>query len=274
MVALKRTTTVAKPLLDDALWERIQPLLPAPAPRRFRFPGRKPLDDRKVLTGILFVLKTGIPWEDLPCEMGCGCGMTCWRRLKWWHEQGVWRRLHQLLLSELRGADKLDWSRAVADSSFARALGGGEKTGPNPTDRSKLGSKHHLLTDGHGIPLAIRLTAANVNEVTVLLDLVDAVPPVAGKPGQPRRRPDSLYADRAYASKAKRRELRRRGIQAFIPEQRAPHGSGLGKVRWVVERSLSWLHGFRKLRLRTDWHSEVHDAFLLLAVSIICFRFL
>ena len=84
---------MAKPLLDDALWERIQPLLPPPKPRRFRFPGRKPLDDRKVLTGILFVLKTGIPWEDLPCEMGCGSGMTCLNRLKQWHRAGVWRRL-------------------------------------------------------------------------------------------------------------------------------------------------------------------------------------
>ena len=265
---------MAKPLVDDALWARIQPLLHPGKPRRFRFPGRKPLDDRKVLTGILFVLKTGIPWMDLPCEMGCGSGMTCLRRLKQWHQAGVWQRLHQVLLSELRRADKLDWSRAVADSSFARALGGGEKTGPNPTDRRKLGSKHHLLTDGHGIPLAARLTAANVNEVTVLLALVDAVPPVGGKPGHPRQRPERLYADRAYASKAKRQELRRRGIKPFIPEQRAPHGSGLGKVRWVVERTVSWLHGFRKLRLRTDWRSEVHEALMALACALICYRFL
>lgn len=264
---------MAKPLLPDALWERIQPLLP-PTPRRFRFPGRKRLDDRKVLTGILFVLKTGIPWEYLPCEMGCGSGMTCLNRLKEWHQAGVWRHLHRLLLSQLREADKIDWSRAVVDSSFARALGGGEKTGPNPTDRSKLGSKHHLLTDGHGIPLAVRLTAANVNEVTQLLALVDAVPAVAGKPGRPRRRPQRLYGDRAYASKAKRQELRRRGIKPFIPEQRAPHGSGLGKVRWVVERTVSWFHGFRKLRLRTDWQSEVQEAFLVLAAALICFRFL
>src|SRR3954453_7764254 len=75
---------MAKPLVPDDLWEIIQPLLPPPKPRRFRYPGRKSLDDRKALTGILFVLKTGIPWEDLPAEMGCGCGMTCWRRLHAW----------------------------------------------------------------------------------------------------------------------------------------------------------------------------------------------
>lgn len=89
------------------------------------------------LTGILFVLKTGIPWEDLPREMGCGCGMTCWRRLRNWQEAGIWDRLHELLLSELRAADKIDFPRAAVDSGTVRAVGGGEKTGPSPTDRGK-----------------------------------------------------------------------------------------------------------------------------------------
>jgi transposase len=169
---------MAKPLLDDGLWERIQPLPQPPRPCRFHFPGRKRLDDHKVLTGILFVLKTGISWEELPCELGCGCGMTCLNRLKEWHRAGVWKRLHQLSLSELRQTDQIDWSRATADAAFARALGGGADTGPNPTDRGKLGSKHHVLTDAQGVPLAIHATAANVNEVTQLVPLVDAVPPV------------------------------------------------------------------------------------------------
>ena len=115
---------MAKPLLDDALWERIQPLLPPHKPRRFRFPGRRPLDDRKVLTGILFVLKTGIPWEDLPQEMGCGSGVTCWRRLHEWQQQGVWARLHEVLLAKLHAADQIDWQRAAIDSSHVRAVGG------------------------------------------------------------------------------------------------------------------------------------------------------
>src|SRR6266581_1772404 len=85
---------MAKPLVSDALWKRLEPLLPLPKPRRFRFPGRKPLDPRKVLTGIIFVLKTGIPWEDLPREMGCGSGMTCWRRLRDWFLAGVWNAIH------------------------------------------------------------------------------------------------------------------------------------------------------------------------------------
>lgn len=120
---------MAKPLVSDGLWARVEPLLPR-VERRYRYPGRKRLEDRKVLTGILFVLKTGIPWEDLPQEMGCGSGMTCWRRLRDWNEAGVWERLHQVLLDELQDAGELDWSRAVVDSSHVRAKGGVPRRAP------------------------------------------------------------------------------------------------------------------------------------------------
>lgn len=123
---------MARPLVDDDLWNLIEPLLPPPRPRRRRWPGRRPLDDRAVFTGIVFVLKTGIPWEDLPQEMGCGSGMTCWRRLRDWQAAGVWERIHRVLLDRLRAADRIDWSRAVVDSASVRAVGGGEKDGPKP----------------------------------------------------------------------------------------------------------------------------------------------
>jgi len=123
---------MAKPLVSDALWSVIQPILPPPKPRRFRYPGRKPIPDRPCLTGILFVLKTGIPWEDLPQEMGCGSGMTCWRRLRDWRRAGVWTRLHTVLLAHLQEADQIDWSRAIVDSASVRAVGGGEKRVPTP----------------------------------------------------------------------------------------------------------------------------------------------
>ncbi len=102
-----------KPLVSDALWKRLEPLLPPPPPRRFRFPGRKPLDYRKILTGILFVLKTGIAWDDLPADLGCGCGKTCRSYLQAWQQAGVWRQLHAVLLAELNGADAIDWERAA-----------------------------------------------------------------------------------------------------------------------------------------------------------------
>jgi transposase len=118
---------MAKPLLDDELWNVIAPLLPAPKPRRFCFPGRKPVDNRKALTGILFVLRSGIPWELLPHEMGCGSGMTCWRRLAQWQRAGVWQKLHAVLLAKLHAADQLAWSRAVVDSASVRAVCGGPR---------------------------------------------------------------------------------------------------------------------------------------------------
>ena len=121
---------MAKQIVSDELWEKIESLLPRPKKRRSRYPGRKPLDNLRALTGILFVLKTGIPWEYLPQEMGCGCGMTCWRRLRDWHKAGVWQKLHEVLLAEMNGADQIDWSRALVDSGSVRAVGGGGKNRP------------------------------------------------------------------------------------------------------------------------------------------------
>ena len=116
---------MARPLVSDEVWELIEPLIPK-VQRRYRYPGRKRLDDRKVLSGILFVLRTGIPWEYLPQKMGCGSGMTCWRRLREWQEAGVWQRLHELLLAKLHEAELIDWSRAAIDSSHMRAFVGRE----------------------------------------------------------------------------------------------------------------------------------------------------
>ena len=113
---------MAKPLLDDELWTTIEPLLPV-KPRRSRHPGRLPRSNRNCLEGILFVLRTGIPWEYLPAQFGC-CGMTCWRRLRDWQGAGVWQQLHEILLARLNAAGLLDWSRAVVDSCSIRAVGG------------------------------------------------------------------------------------------------------------------------------------------------------
>lgn len=121
---------MAKPVLDDDLWSVIEPLLPPPKRRRFRYPGRKPVPHRAALTGILFVLRTGIPWEYLPQELGCGSGMTCWRRLQAWQRRGVWDKLHRLLLERLQEADQIDWSRTAVDSSSLRAVGGATRPVP------------------------------------------------------------------------------------------------------------------------------------------------
>ena len=118
---------MSQALVDDDLWRRIEPLLPKRRPRNRQHAGRKPIPDRVVLTGILFVLRSGIPWKMLPKEMGCGSGSTCWRRLVRWQRAGVWTRLHRVLLTELRRRGRLDLARAVVDSASLRALRGGKK---------------------------------------------------------------------------------------------------------------------------------------------------
>jgi len=115
---------MAKPLLPDALWAIIEPLLP-PLPPPSPKGGRPPLPHRQALTGILFVLKTGLPWEDLPAELNCGCGMSCWRRPRDWQADGTWDRIHAVLLARLHDAGKLDWSKCAIDSSSVRAVFGG-----------------------------------------------------------------------------------------------------------------------------------------------------
>jgi transposase len=116
---------MAKELVTDELWEVIEPLLPKEAPKPNG--GRPRVDDRATLTGILFVLKSGIPWEMLPKEMGCGSAMTCWRRLQEWQEAGVWGRLHRRLLDRLGGADQIDWERISLDSASVAAPGGAKR---------------------------------------------------------------------------------------------------------------------------------------------------
>ena len=118
---------MARALIDDALWTRIEPLLPKRRSRNRQYAGRTPIPDRAVLTGILFVLRSGIPWNMLPPQMGCGSGTTCWRRLVRWQRAGVWKRLHLMLLTELRQRGQLDLARAVVDSASLRAVRGGKK---------------------------------------------------------------------------------------------------------------------------------------------------
>jgi transposase len=113
---------MSKPLLTDDLWAVIAPLIPPEPPKPKG--GRPRLSDRAALTGILFVLRTGIPWEMLPQELGCGSGMTCWRRLRDWQAAGVWQRIHQTLLNRLGERDRIDWSRASLDSASVPAKRG------------------------------------------------------------------------------------------------------------------------------------------------------
>jgi transposase len=127
---------MSKPLVDDELWAIIRPTLPKRPPHPAG--GKPPVDDRVCLAGILFVLKTGIAWEDFPCEMGC-CGMTLLNRLRQWQRAGVWQRVHQVMLDRLRAAERIDFSRVIVDSASVRAMHGGKKRDRAPWTAGKTG---------------------------------------------------------------------------------------------------------------------------------------
>ena len=262
---------MAKPLLPDELWVLIQPLIPPHPPQPEG--GRPFLDDRKVLTGIIFILKTGLPWEDLPQEMGCGCGMTCWNRLRDWQAAGVWDQIHQILLNHLRSADRIDFKRFIVDTSHVRASAGVKK--PVPPRRSlEIGQqtrdshRRSRRAPGHRYHPGEHSGRQSGRAV------VDAVPPIAGKPGHPRKRPDHVMGDRGFDDEEERQKLRNRGIDPELAKRRTPHGSGLGVYRWVVERTISWFHQFRRLRVRYDRRDDIHQGLCNLAEILITFRFL
>ena len=138
---------MTKQLVSDELWQIIEPLLPEESPKKPKG-GRPRIDNRAALTGIVFVLKSGIPWEMLPQEMGCGSGITCWRRLKEWQEAGVWERLHQALLDRLGEADRIDWERACLDSASVPAKRGAQKPARIRRIREKRGRSAILWSTG------------------------------------------------------------------------------------------------------------------------------
>ncbi|MFB6551707.1 IS5 family transposase [Streptomyces sp. NPDC056405] len=213
-ILVGRVSGVRADLVPDDLWKRVAPLLPPAPERRHRHPGRLRVPDHVALAGVMYVLRTGVAWRDVPAEtVGCS-GVTAWRRLRDWTEAGVWPRLHVTLLTELRRAGLLDLDDCAVDGSHVRAFKGGI-TPPSPVDRDRPGSKHRVIVDRHGTPLAVTLTGGNRHDVTQLLPLLDAVPPIRGLRGRPRRKPRRLYADRGYDFDKYRCLLRKRGVGAL-----------------------------------------------------------
>jgi transposase len=149
----------------------------------------------------------------------------------------------------------------------------GEKTGPNPTDRGKNGSKRHVVCDGHGTPLALVQTGANVHDSEQAIPLIDAIPSIKRPGGGRRRRPDKAFADRAYDAEQKiRRPLRQRGITPYIAKRNTERSSGLGKHRCVVEGVFAWLFQQRRLRVRYEKRDDIHEAFLVIGCLLICWN--
>jgi transposase len=203
---------------------------------------------------------------------------------------GVWVRHHLLAPSaRLAGSGRLGWTAPrVAPSTASSRQGrlepcvygqrlcrrqkGGDKTGPNPTDRGRLGTKRHLITDRNGLPLAFVLTGANTNDSVPFEELLDSISPIAGQRGRARRRPDKLHADKAYDHRRCRQACHRRGIAPRIARRGVETSQKLGRHRWVIERTFAWVNRFRRLVTRYERRSDIHHALTAFACSLICFN--
>jgi IS5 family transposase len=150
---------------------------------------------------------------------------------------------------------------------------GGQKTGKNPTDKGKQGSKRHIVVDRGGIPLAVSHSAANTHDSKVLEEAVDAIEPIKRPRGRPRKRPKKLHADKAYDFPRCREALRKRSITPRIARRGIESSEKLGRYRWVVERTLSWLNRFRRLKVRYERRDDIHQVFLDLGCALICWRY-
>jgi transposase len=191
--------------------------------------------------------------------------------LRDWQRAGVWQQLHHQLLDQLGRDGKLDWSRASLDSLSVRAKRGGELTGPNPTDRGKPGSKYHLLVDRSGIPLAVALSAANIHDSMLLEAVVDAIPAVKGPRGRPGR-PRKLHLDKGTTTHAAARRCAAAGSRPGSPAAASSPASGWAATVYVVERSLAWLVGYRRLQVRYERRADVLLGFVHLACALVCLK--
>ena len=203
-------------------------------------PGHPPAETVRVLASLRRFLREGTPWRGLRATPAQASGSTLRRRLADWAEINLLQRVHAMLVAMLRGNPDL-----ILDSSSVRAKRGGDLVGPNPTDRGKQGSKYHVAVTGDGVPVACAVTGANVNDTLLFERLFLMAFAVVTRIG-------TVFADKGYDAEANRELCRAFGARPQVHKRGRPHGSGLGKRRWPVERSNAWILENRRLALRYD----------------------
>ncbi|MFJ8129270.1 IS5 family transposase [Streptomyces hydrogenans] len=260
-------TDLVERLVPDELWVMFRRVVPPTEVIRPQGGGRRRAGDWEALAAIIFVATSGCTWRQLPPVFGPSW-QTVYRRFAQWSQARVWARLYRVILDELGVRGQLDWSRCAIDSVSLRAAKG-PLTGPNPTDRGKLGSEIHLITDRNGLPLSLGISGANMHDSQGLEPLVRGIPPIRYRRGPRRRRPTKLHADKGYDHL--RRWLRKRGIRHRIARKGVESSLRLGRHRWVVERTVSWLAGCR-LHRRYERKAEHFLAFVGIAAALIGYR--
>jgi len=260
--------------IPTVLWEKMERILPPE--KAAGTIGRPALPNRQVLNGILFVLRSGCQWKGLKKEW-FGASSSLHARFQAWQAAGLWKKIYRMMVKYYHKKRHIQWRWQAVDSKLVAAPLGGDQTGPNPTDRAKSGSKRHLWVDQRGAPLSIHITSANTNEITVVMDVLNA--PIVPRP-KTKYPVQHLCADKAYDSEPLRMKLRRRNIQPHLRKRNFGRESPPPPLEakkyparhWVVERTLSWQNDFRSLRVRWAKKSSNWLALIYFACTLILWR--
>jgi len=267
--------------LSDSFWDRIKPFIPKPKSRfrgrgknRKNVGGRPPSDPRLVMTGILYILRTGCQWNAAPKEFGSG--KTLHRYFQHWSRAGVFKKMWKASLKEYDETKGLEWKWQAVDAASTKAPLGGQATGASPTDRGKRGTKRSLLVEAKGVPLAIEVGPAQRHEVKLLAATLGGVVIQRPEPGQ--EKPQNLCLDKGYAGEPVQEIVAQRGYQAHVADKanakkkRKRKGGRRKARRWVVEVAHSWLNRFRRLLVRWEKKRSNYLSMIYFACAIICWR--
>ena len=260
--------------VSDGLWEKIEPLIPEHV-NTHRFGGGRPrVPDRKAMNGIFFVLRTGCQWKALD-ETGICSGSTAHARFQEWRAAGVFLRLWQMSLEEYHELKGLDWAWQSMDGAMTKAPLGGEKTGPNPTDRAKGGVKRSLLTEACGVPIGVAIDGANRHDSKMVKATLESIPVL--RPEPLAERPQGMCLDKGYDYDSVRDLVAEFGYTAHIrargaEAQAIKHEVGFKARRWVVERTHSWMNRFRRILTRWEKKAENYLGLLHFVCAVITYR--
>ena len=267
-----RTTTAFR--VSDELWAVLQPLLPVPV-NTHRFGGGRPrMPDRQCADAIFYVLRTGCQWQALNQTNLCAHS-TAHDRFQEWVKAGVFLKLWQAGIEQFDELCGIDWDWLAMDGAMSKAPLGGDKTGPNPTDRGKGGVKRSVITEGHGVPLAVVIEGANRHDMKLTRPTLEDI--VVERPAPTEAKPQGMCLDKGYDYNEVRDILREFGFTAHIRARGEEAKilkteAGFKAHRWVVERTHSWMNRLRRLLIRWDKKPENYLAFLHFACGLIAFR--
>lgn len=257
--------------VPDHLWSIVGPVimeLDPPKPR-----GRKRADPRKMLAGIIFRMRTGCHWNKMPKELGDDS--TIHRTFQRWQQLGVFEEIWAELVKNCEELDGVEWEWQSADGSMGKARMGGDKIGPNPTDRGKRGVKRSVLVDAEGGPLSVAIAGANVHDAKLLGPTLEAI--VVDRPPVSDEAPQNLCLDKGYDNPTGRKAAAEHGYTPHIRRIGEEKNFRLGKSRhkprrWVVERTLAWLSKCRALLIRWDKKASNYLGLLQLACALLWYR--